>query len=1489
MKRRREVQGPGAAAAGYALRVAALRAGAYVFAVAATLATLLLRHAIADAGQPGELLALMSFPIILSAMLGGAGPGLLATGLGAAYLLVYVAVPLQATAVAWPLAWVKLSTLAASGVLVSLMSQRLRNSLRKAQISASQLGAIVDSTGDAIFVKDARGRYQLVSPAAARFLGREVREVLGRDDSQLLPGSAARQLQSNDLAVMAAGATRTLEERFANQDGRVMHFLTTKGPIRDAAGEVIGLVGISHDITERKQAEERLREQEELLSTMSRMTHAGGWSFDPATGRGTWTRECASIHGLPEDAPIDAQKGIEFVCEEYRDSIRAAIRDAVEHARPYDLELEIAPATVGRKWVRTIGAPVVRGGVVVQLHGAMQDISVRRRDVELLALQAMRAQVLLEIPRIAERTDEQGLLEEALAHAEELTASGISFMHFLESDEENIALTAWSARTARNHGTQVLERHHPVSRAGLWADAVRRRIPVVVNDYAAARRVPGLPQGHAGLQRLVSVPLIDDGRVVVVAGVGNKPRDYDATDVETLQLLISEVWRIVSRRRVERQLSKLSRAVEQSPESVVITDLDARIEFVNAAFERQTGYTLAEVRGRTPAILHSGKTPAAIVEEMWAALRRGEPWSGEFRNRRKDGSEYIDFAHVSPIRREDGIVTHYVSVQEDVTERRRVERELVESERRYRSLFENMNTGFVMFEVVHDDRGAPADLLILAANRGFEATTGLRSGEVVGRRLTQLMPGIENDSADWIGTYARVALTGEAVQFEQGSELLGVYYAVSAYRAAPGQCAVTFLDITQRRMAEERLQLASSIFRQAREGIMVTDVDGDIVDVNEAFTAITGYARDEVLGRNPRILKSDRQGREFYAAMWRQLVEQGHWSGDIWNRRKDTSLIALQESIGALRDGRGDITHYVSLFSDVTSLKEREHQLEYLAHYDLLTSLPNRALLADRLHQAMAQTQRRGAMLGVAFLDLDGFKTVNDRHGHQIGDRFLAAVAARLRSALREGDTIARIGGDEFVVVLLDQHDQEEGLATIRRLQGLAAEEIVLEELRLRLSASIGVTYYPQPEDVDADQLLRQADQAMYQAKLAGKNRCHVFNPDEDRSVRGHHESLERVRQALEAREFVLHYQPKVNMRTGQLVGVEALVRWQHPQRGLLGPSQFLPEIEDHDLSVELGDWVLDSALTQAQRWRAQGLDIGLSVNVSARQLQKPDFVAHVRERLLAHPGVAAGQLELEVLETSALQDLAQVSGVINACKELGVSFALDDFGTGYSSLTYLKLLPAAVLKIDRSFVSGMIDDPEDLAILEGVIGMAAAFRRKVVAEGVETIEHGSVLLQLGCELAQGFGIARPMPADELPRWASSWLPAPQWCSLPALESSELTTLYAGVEHRAWVRGIGSYVKGQRATPPPLDQRQCRFGEWLRTDALRSGWSAAEIDELDRLHADFHALGRDICEMHGAGNSTAATGRLEELAAMRDRLLERLMPRRAHARGHGGS
>jgi predicted signal transduction protein with EAL and GGDEF domain len=368
-----------------------------------------------------------------------------------------------------------------------------------------------------------------------------------------------------------------------------------------------------------------------------------------------------------------------------------------------------------------------------------------------------------------------------------------------------------------------------------------------------------------------------------------------------------------------------------------------------------------------------------------------------------------------------------------------------------------------------------------------------------------------------------------------------------------------------------------------------------------------------------------------------------------------------------------------------------------------------------------------------------------------------------MKKTLREGDTLARIGGDEFVAVLVDMVDATESLPILRRLLDAAAEPMQFGDATLQVSASLGVTVYPQGEELDADQLQRQADQAMYQAKVAGRNRYHFFDAEHDRNVRGHHESLERIRQAIAANEFVLYYQPKVNMRTGQVIGAEALIRWQHPDQGLLAPGLFLPAIENHPLAVDVGEWVMHQALTQMQAWHALGLDLPVSVNVAARQLQQPDFVTRLQAILTAYPSIQPGCLELEVLETSALEDVDGVSKVIEACRAMGVMFALDDFGTGYSSLTYLKRLPVALLKIDQSFVSDMLDDPDNVAILQGVIGLAKAFHREVIAEGVETVAHGTVLLQMGCELAQGYGIARPMPAHEFPLWVKNWRVDPAW------------------------------------------------------------------------------------------------------------------------------
>ena len=566
----------------------------------------------------------------------------------------------------------------------------------------------------------------------------------------------------------------------------------------------------------------------------------------------------------------------------------------------------------------------------------------------------------------------------------------------------------------------------------------------------------------------------------------------------------------------------------------------------------------------------------------------------------------------------------------------------------------------------------------------------------------------------------------------------------------------------EREQAHSRLQLAGSVFTHAREGILITDAQGVIVDVNETFCAMTGYSRAEALGQNPRFLQSGRQGASFYAAMWKELAEKGFWSGEIWNRRKDGEVYAELENISAVRDANGAIQNYVGLFTDITHIKEHQRQLEHIAHFDVLTGLPNRVLLADRLRQAMAHCHRQGHTLALAYFDLDGFKAVNDAHGHAAGDELLIAVANNVKAVLRDGDTLARIGGDEFVALLVDLEPLPAFQPVLARLLESAATPVQVADTVLQVSASIGVTIYPQ-DGVDADQLMRHADQAMYLAKQAGKNRYHLFDVARDAAVQTQRESLDHIRQGLDRSEFVLYYQPKVNMKTGLVMGAEALIRWQHPERGLLSPAAFLPIIEGHPLSVDVGEWVIATALTQMTQWRADGLDLPVSVNIGARQLQQPDFVDRLGALLAAHPHVPPHCLELEILETSALEDMRHVSDIMRACQAVGVRFALDDFGTGYSSLTYLKHLPVEVIKIDQSFVRDMMSDPDDLAIVKGVIGLAAAFQREVIAEGVETAVHGVQLLALGAELVQGYGIARPMPAHAVREWVARWQQDAAW------------------------------------------------------------------------------------------------------------------------------
>jgi diguanylate cyclase (GGDEF)-like protein/PAS domain S-box-containing protein len=584
---------------------------------------------------------------------------------------------------------------------------------------------------------------------------------------------------------------------------------------------------------------------------------------------------------------------------------------------------------------------------------------------------------------------------------------------------------------------------------------------------------------------------------------------------------------------------------------------------------------------------------------------------------------------------------------------------------------------------------------------------------------------------------------------------------------APRRLIASLVDITDRRGAEERLQLSASLFQHLHEGLLITDAEFRVLDVNPAYLQITGEDRTALLGKVPKLLQARADAGDNtgpggpHAAMWSSLRTVGAWRGEIDEQRADGQSCALQVTISVVRGPEGRARHHVLVISDITEPRLQRERLERQAHFDELTRLPNRSRLTQMLAEAMQATERDGSLLAVCYLDLDHFKPVNDQHGHDAGDRLLVELAHRLRGALRNlpvgGDAAARFGGDEFVLLMRAGTLDEARLAVERVLRVISQPYALnVSSAPVHVTASVGATVFPLDRS-DADTLLRHADQAMYGAKQAGRNGYLFFDPEDSRRNQERVMAIGRVQEALDLDELLLHYQPKVDMRRGVVLGVEALLRWNHPEHGLIAPAQFLPLIEHTGLSARVGDWVLEHALEQLAQWQQQGLDLSVSVNVSARHLQEPDFAQRLAELLARYPRTLGSRLELEVLETAALADVDYTSSLLERCRRLGVRFALDDFGTGYSTLTYLKRLPVDVLKIDRSFVHNMLTDRQDLAIVEGVISLARTFGCVVVAEGVETSAQAELLTEMGCDIGQGQGISWPMAAGDVAPWAKAF------------------------------------------------------------------------------------------------------------------------------------
>jgi diguanylate cyclase (GGDEF)-like protein len=607
-----------------------------------------------------------------------------------------------------------------------------------------------------------------------------------------------------------------------------------------------------------------------------------------------------------------------------------------------------------------------------------------------------------------------------------------------------------------------------------------------------------------------------------------------------------------------------------------------------------------------------------------------------------------------------------------------------------------------------------------------------------------------------------------------------------------------------------------------------------------------------------------------YRAAFRQLPIRNALSAVIGILCLSPDLSAQRRAEEALR------AREESLQGDIVRYRETARQLELLAHYDALTGLPNRILLADRIQQSMARSHRSDKRMALASIDLDGFKEVNDRHGREAGDELLKALALRMQSVLRRGDTLARLGGDEFVAVLHDLVNEAACVPTLARLLNAVSQPILIGNDSTRVSASIGVTYFPQADDLDADQLMRQADHAMYQAKLLGRNRFHPFDSLQDREVKSHQETLERMRKALAANEFMMYYQPKVNMTQGKVVGVEALIRWQHPERGLLPAGAFLPAIENHPLEETLGAWVIDSVLTQMELWLDQGLKIAVSINLSARQMRQPDFVENLARHLAAHPRVDPSSVELEIQATTASQDAGRLFTLQEGCRALGVTFSLDNFGAGSAILSYLKNSAASIFKIDQGFVRDILADRKESSILEGILGLAAAFSRQSLAEGVESGEHGLAVLRLGCELAQGFGIAYPMSAIELPGWIAQWKPDPRWADIAAERHPVHPLLQAESEHLAWIAGLEAFFKGEIEALPQLGRHQCKLGGWLDAETLAGRGSLPEFQAIVALHWRIHALATGAVKLKAQGRAADALSHIAEMSSLLTRMFEHL-------------
>ena len=1214
----------------------------------------------------------------------------------------------------------------------------------KFEVDEIFLRTFVDTIPDLVWLKNADGVFLACNHRFEMLVGKKNTEIIGKTDYDFVSKEQADFFREHDRMAMAADKPLVNEERLTfAADGRRALFETIKTPMRDSHGKLIGILGVARDISERERSERALSESERQFRTLAENTPDNIIRYDRECRAQYMNRALVSTLA-PGALPVLGKTSSEA---HPNSGAAAATQRVIEQviATGKEAEMEISvPHHDGKLHTHHIIYVAERGssGEIVGALGIGRDVTQRKQTAQQLEEYRQRLEGLV----AEESTKFRALVEQSLV--------GIYIIQDGVFRYVNPGLVKMFGYDSADEVVDLIPVHKFIKEEdrALVDENIRRRI-----------------RGEAESTRYSFTAYKRDGTAIVVDAHGRRI-EYQGRpaiigtliDITEMRRSKEELHRLVEEKssRLQQSEELLRTLIEAIPDAIEFKDGEGRWLESNSAARAAFGLDVETSRGRTDVELAGIADPRYKSALLQCFETDRQAWQVGATSRVEEVMQIPNIGKLTfdvikvPLFHADGSRKGLVIVGRDVTDLKQAEDAVRHSLNEYSELVQRIPVGIYKYRM-HPDGSAKFDYVsprwcelldvseVEVMRDALAPQARIHPDDV--KQFVRLNE-IARDSLSpfiWEGRILRkrgeirwLHIESQPTLLENGDILWdGIQY-----------------DVTDRRLAEDALRITASVFDNSQEAIVITDTNNIIIDVNPAFSHITGYARDEVLGRNPKFLSSGRQDKGFYTEMWKSLREARVWRGEIWNRRKNGEVYAELLSISVICDETGQVQRHVGVFSDITYFKDHEAELSMVANYDALTGVPNRRLLADRLRQATALAQRGGKMLAICYIDLDGFKDVNDQHGHETGDRLLVDIARRLQEVLRAGDTLARLGGDEFVVLFNDLAAEAECFQVLDRIMQTIATPMQLAGNQIGVSASIGVTFYPSDNE-DGDTLLRHADQAMYIAKQTGKNRYHIYDAIHDQRVRSLHETRRRIQQGLESGEFELYYQPKLELSSKKVVGVEALIRWNHPERGLLQPADFLPVIENSDMEIKLGKWVLGAALAQLHAWEQAGVTMDVSINISARHLQAPDFVADLKRKLDQYPRLAHGRLQIEVLETAALEDMGQSFDVIKACGELGVSFALDDFGTGYSSLVYLRKLGADTLKIDQSFVQNMATNEGDRAIVQGVIALAKTFNRQTVAEGMEDPTLVQTLADMGCGFGQGYGIAYPMQAGEFLDW----------------------------------------------------------------------------------------------------------------------------------------